>query len=46
MIEVLSGLDEFRDGQNLREKFSPQICASRHEVLFNEIAAKLGQRLE
>jgi glycosyltransferase involved in cell wall biosynthesis len=46
IIEVLSGLDEFRDGQNLREKFSPQICASRHEVLFNEIAAKLGQRLE
>ena len=46
MIDVLSNQGEFADGQNLREEFSPRICASRHEDLFREIAAELGQRLE
>jgi glycosyltransferase involved in cell wall biosynthesis len=46
MIEVLSTQDEFADGRNLREEFSPQTCATRHEDLFQEIAAELGQRLE
>ncbi|MGH2582467.1 MAG: glycosyltransferase family 4 protein [Anaerolineales bacterium] len=46
MLEVLSTRGEFKGDQNLREEFSPEMCARRHEDLFREIAAELDRQLE